>query len=185
MPRTGLSPTRMALFYAGGLSRTWGAPRQAASDPMPNCKRDGNLWIRVSARSFFDEGAPTNEAGDEGDGGDEGQSHPRRDRQGQGGQGGRWPQVRTGRGSSSGGGPGKTRVGGDKVVRIWDIFEEFEAVDFTAAEQDMREKLKGPDLRRLVGRETAEKALTEATASRQTKPRTGAGFGGGPSPRQT
>ena len=40
---------------------------------------------------------------------------------------------------------GATRAGGEKVVRIWDVPEEFEAIDFTQAESDMREKLQGPD----------------------------------------
>ena len=49
---------------------------------------------------------------------------------------------------------GATRAGGEKVVRIWDVPEEFEAVDFTQAESDMRETLQGPDsgwLREPVG----------------------------------
>ena len=58
---------------------------------------------------------------------------------------------------------GETRAGGDKVVRVWDVPEEFEAVDFTTAEQDMREKLKGPDIKWLVNRDPLGKTLAEAT----------------------
>ena len=60
-------------------------------------------------------------------------------------------------------GQGETRAGGDKVVRVWDIPDKFEAVDFTAAEHDMRDKLKGPDVRWLVSRSPGEKVLLEAT----------------------
>ena len=40
---------------------------------------------------------------------------------------------------------GETRAGGEKVVQFEEIPEEFGAVDYTIAEEDLREALKGPD----------------------------------------
>ena len=48
-----------------------------------------------------------------------------------------------------------SRAEGEKRLR-WGPPEEFEAVDFTAAEQDMRQKLQGPDL--MWAHETADRA---------------------------
>ena len=63
-------------------------------------------------------------------------------------------------------GTGETRAGGDKVVRVWDVPEEFEAVDYTLAEYDMREKVKGPDLRWLLSGRTVATCCPRRTASR-------------------
>ena len=43
-----------------------------------------------------------------------------------------------------------TRAGGEKVVKFWEPPEKFEAIDYTLAERDMREKVKGPDVKWLV-----------------------------------
>ena len=59
-------------------------------------------------------------------------------------------------------GTGETRAGGDKVVRVWDVPGEFEAVDYTLAEHDAREKVKGPDLRRLLSRQDSGYVLPVA-----------------------
>ena len=56
----------------------------------------------------------------------------------------------------------ETRAGGDKVLRIWEAPEELEAVNYTAAEQDMREKVKGPDVAWLVSSLEGGRQLSQA-----------------------
>ncbi|CAE6959396.1 unnamed protein product [Symbiodinium sp. CCMP2592] len=59
--------------------------------------------------------------------------------------------------------PGETRAGGEKVVQFEEIPDEFGAVDYTAAEEDLREALKGPDRAWLQGGGEANLTAAEVT----------------------
>ena len=57
----------------------------------------------------------------------------------------------------------ETRAGGNKTLKFHEVPEEFEAIDFTAAETEMQEYLKGPDDRWLHGDGGGDRVLASAT----------------------